>query len=124
MPETNDPRVFFAAERTLLAWIRTGLGVIGMGFVVARFELHLALSRGEPITNRHVLASIMGASLVLLGSISMSTAALQHVRFCRNLGPGERPHSDLAVWSVRFAAALSFIGVILAAYVLWHAFSD
>jgi putative membrane protein len=25
----NDPRVFFAAERTLLAWLRTGLTVMG-----------------------------------------------------------------------------------------------
>jgi hypothetical protein len=32
-----DPRVRFAAERTLLAWIRTGLAMMGFGFVVARF---------------------------------------------------------------------------------------
>jgi putative membrane protein len=39
MNEINDPRVYFAAERTLLAWIRTGLTVVGLGFVVARFGL-------------------------------------------------------------------------------------
>ena len=38
-----DPRVFFAAERTLLAWVRTGLGVMALGFVVERFGLFLAL---------------------------------------------------------------------------------
>lgn len=31
----EDPRVYFAAERTLLAWLRTGLGLIGVGFAVA-----------------------------------------------------------------------------------------
>ena len=36
-----DPRVFFAAERTFLAWIRTGLALMGFGFVVARFGLFL-----------------------------------------------------------------------------------
>jgi putative membrane protein len=30
---------YLAAERTLLAWIRTGLALMGFGFVVARFEL-------------------------------------------------------------------------------------
>ena len=34
-------RVFFAAERTLLAWIRTGVAVMGLGFVVAKFGLFL-----------------------------------------------------------------------------------
>ena len=37
----SDPRIFFAAERTLLAWLRSGLTVIGLGFVVARFGLFL-----------------------------------------------------------------------------------
>lgn len=31
----SDPRVFFAAERTLLAWLRTGLTIIALGFVIA-----------------------------------------------------------------------------------------
>jgi len=32
---------YLAAERTLLAWIRTGLALMGLGFVVARFGLFL-----------------------------------------------------------------------------------
>ena len=39
----GDPRVYFAAERTLLAWIRTGLTVMAFGFLVARFGLFLRL---------------------------------------------------------------------------------
>ena len=38
---SEDPRVRFAIERTLLAWIRTGLALMGFGFVVARFGLFL-----------------------------------------------------------------------------------
>ena len=38
---TEDPRVPLAAERTFLAWIRTGLALMGFGFVVARFGLFL-----------------------------------------------------------------------------------
>ena len=40
-PPPEDPRVRFAAERTLLAWLRTGLALMGFGFVVARFGLFL-----------------------------------------------------------------------------------
>ena len=39
--ELLDPRIYFAAERTLLAWVRTGLAMMGFGFVVARFGLFL-----------------------------------------------------------------------------------
>ncbi|WP_320150999.1 DUF202 domain-containing protein [uncultured Tolumonas sp.] len=31
----SDPRVFFATERSLLAWLRTGLTIIALGFVIA-----------------------------------------------------------------------------------------
>jgi putative membrane protein len=37
----DDPRVELAIERTLLAWIRTGIAMMGLGFVVARFSLFL-----------------------------------------------------------------------------------
>jgi putative membrane protein len=34
---------YLAAERTFLAWIRTGLALVGFGFVVARFGLFFRL---------------------------------------------------------------------------------
>jgi uncharacterized membrane protein YidH (DUF202 family) len=41
MSDLNDPRVFFAAERTLLAWTRTGITLMAFGFVIERFGLFL-----------------------------------------------------------------------------------
>ena len=41
MSDLNDPRACFAAERTLLAWTRTGITLMGFGFVIERFGLFL-----------------------------------------------------------------------------------
>ena len=39
----SGPSDYLAAERTFLAWIRTGLALMGFGFVVARFGLFLRM---------------------------------------------------------------------------------
>ena len=50
-----DLRDSLAAERTFLAWIRTGLALMGFGFVVARFGLFLqqlhVLRQGAPTSS-------------------------------------------------------------------------
>ena len=44
MSELNDPRVLFAAERTLLAWNRTSISIMAFGFVIERFGLFLQIT--------------------------------------------------------------------------------
>src|SRR6478609_1326121 len=92
MPE-NDPRVFFAAERTLLAWVRTGLGLVGMGFVVARFGLFLRLVHPNAEHPEHVWSGPIGIGLALLGTLASAVATWQHRRFCRTLTEHERPRN-------------------------------
>ena len=45
MSDLNDPRVLFAAERTLMAWSRTAAGLMALGFLIDRSEM---LVEGEP----------------------------------------------------------------------------
>ncbi len=115
----NDPRVFFAAERTLLAWVRTGLAVIGLGFVVARFGLFLRMLRRQSAeVLPHPASTAIGVGFVLLGSAAVALAAWNHVSFVRTLQPQERPPGYHRRWAVVFAAVLGFAGLILAAYLL------
>ncbi len=113
MDDRSDPRVFFAAERTLLAWLRTGLTVAGLGFLVARMNLfHLANS---PATGG---STALGVGLVVLGSIMMGGATVQHARFCRGLADFERAPgywSGFAVWA---SGLLTLISLGLAVYLV------
>lgn len=117
----NDPRVFQAAERTLLAWVRTGLSVIGMGFVVARFELAFSPGDGAQGAQPHIMATILGMGLVTLGAVKMAMATWTHVRFCRTLAPHERPRVDQTAWTIAFALSLSVFAVLMAGYIVLRA---
>jgi putative membrane protein len=92
---TGDPRVFFAAERTLLAWVRTGIAIVGLGFVVERFGLFLQLMVASGGSAVHVrvtgISAAIGIALVLLGSIAMLLAARQHRAFIRTLPLADMP---------------------------------
>jgi putative membrane protein len=111
----RDPRVYFSAERTLLAWLRTGLAVIGLGFVVARFGLFLRIATGEPVTKAsHSGSTFIGVTLVALGAISIAVAAWKHISFSRTLGDEERPPKFWISSAVLFSLLLAGLGAVLA----------
>jgi putative membrane protein len=119
---TEDPRVRFAAERTLLAWIRTGLALMGFGFVVARFGLFLrevAATHQVPPRHSFGLPLWIGTALVVLGVAVALLAASEHRRILRRLKRGQAYVPPR--WSLGLAVSvmLAALGVAMIAYLLF-----
>lgn len=118
----SDPRVFFAAERTLLAWIRTGLTIMGFGFVIARFGLFLALLAAQrPGPASHIdptphISSIVGIVLVVLGSASILVSAIQHRRYVATLPATDLPAAHSVSFPLVVALLLGLLGLAVAVY--------
>jgi inner membrane protein YidH len=113
----SDPRVFFAAERTLLAWLRTGLTVMVVGFVVARFGLFLRLlGQSTGVRTESLFSAALGVLFVLAGALLILVATLQHRRFIATLPMADLPGSYSGRFAVAVSAVIGMLGVVLAAY--------
>jgi putative membrane protein len=119
---TEDPRVRFAAERTLLAYVRTGLALMGFGFVVARFGLFLreAAAAGQGISPiRSPGASlVIGTGLVALGVFVTILAAREHARILRDIERGGAYTAPRWSLGMAVAWALAAIGAGMVVYLL------
>jgi putative membrane protein len=118
----TDPRVFFAAERTLLAWLRTGLTLIALGFVVSRFGLFVRLlaiqAQGSQPPSRSSLSAVLGIAFVIAGTLAIVLAAVQHQRFVATLPQVDLPRGYSRVFAIVLSLFVGALGVVLAAYLL------
>jgi putative membrane protein len=114
----SDPRVYFAAERTFLAWIRTGLGLMGVGFAVARFglflrQIHEGQSNIAPTTGISVWS---GVALVMLGVVVNLSAIYRHFQIIRQLSSGTWIPGRVSKDAVILAILLACVGIGMALY--------
>ncbi|MGE3775443.1 MAG: YidH family protein [Gammaproteobacteria bacterium] len=118
-----DPRVFFAAERTLLAWLRTGLTIIAIGVVLARFGLFLELIAAQaPAAARAGTggSAVFGIAFVLLGALAIVAAVIQHRRFVATLAASDLPAQYSRAFAVGLSLAVAALGFALAAWLIYE----
>ena len=100
-------RNFLANERTLMAWIRTSLSMIGFGFSLAKLF--------ESLSNANVLirgprgnvwtAEGVGMALTALGTVALIAAVFDHWRELKRL--------QAVGWKSRFSLTMT-VGTLLA----------
>jgi putative membrane protein len=108
-----DLRIVQANERTVLAWVRTALGLIVLGFGLTR--LNALFEPGSPLATPWAFP--LGVAFALVGLAVLPIAALRHQRIFRDLC-ADRPVLPRPGLAVALALALLGLGLVLLGFIL------
>jgi putative membrane protein len=112
--EQGDPRIYMAAERTFLAWIRTAIALMAFGFVIARFGFFLrsiAIGSIPGSEQGSGFSLALGLGLIAAGGLVCVVAPLRHRRYVEAIDRGQ----FRAVFGATFAFGVAALLVLAAA---------
>ncbi|WP_019501458.1 YidH family protein [Pseudanabaena sp. PCC 6802] len=118
--ELAKERTRAAADRTLMAWIRTSLSLIGFGFGIPTIVRTIESTRiGEHI-DPHRFSTIVGLSFISVGIYGIAAALKEHHRMIKRLRQDRYTYessntAEIVAISLLLIGAISFLGVILRA---------
>lgn len=113
--------VYFAAERTLMAWIRAALGLMALGFVIDRFGLvvRTITPHAGKMVGSSTMSFLAGAGLGLIGALLAGVAAVRYTHFMRrykqsgDIDPGYGLEPAIA-----FTVVVGLMGALIAGYLM------
>ena len=114
----EDPRTLQANERTLLAWLRTGLSLITFGFVIAKTAIWL---RVNDIQGTPGLSGKIGTVFIFIGVGAEVIGLIRFVRVRRAL-LARRSTPTGAAEIVVIAVVSAALGLVLGVHGLGPAF--
>ena len=108
-------RTRMASERTLMAWVRTALSMIGFGFTIYKF-LQVVQEQSKLPVLRPQAPRNLGLTLVGIGTFAVIIACVQHWQYVRKL----RPDQPYKPWDLAFVGAIliGLLGVLIFASIV------
>lgn len=119
-PQGPDLRFVQANERTLLAWLRTALGLLALGFVIARSRVLMhAMLPGEVAAPPRgtSLLEWAGTAIAALAPLAMGLGIVRYQRAHRALIEGRPPHVS-SLGPTLFGLALAVAAAAAAIYLI------
>jgi len=108
-----------AAERTLMAWIRTALSLIGFGFGIGKLAAYLDAAGLHPSHDTAHTSLIFGASFIVVGILGLLAAVVQHARILNRLSRPDFAYNAMRPIALTVAILLLLIGVFGLFAILW-----
>jgi putative membrane protein len=119
---SDEFRMFLQLETSLLVWLRTSLGLMGFGFVIARFGLFLReIAQANQVTDHPQLwltqvNTLTGTGLIVLGIVVLLIAVWNHQQVVNRFHRGELVLPSRWSLSVIVSLLLTALGMGLAIY--------
>ena len=100
-----------ANDRTFLAWFRTGIAVMGLGFVVAKVALFV---QGTSVHRHAAFYTGSGVAIVLLGGVLIGLGHLLYTRTSADIrANGDHDDTDQARWPLVTTVAAFATAILL-----------
>jgi putative membrane protein len=111
-------RTRLAAERSLMAWVRTSLSMITFGFTIYKFLQFIRQQSGVPLPRPQAPRNL-GLALIGIGTFALIAACIQHWNYVRKLS-AIQPSKP---WDLAFIVAclLALLGLLMFASVILNA---